>query len=115
MAIINYFKTKLAIYLYFAIGFVLNILSWLWVMYYMHPSGDILPLHYNIYFGIDHIGSGWFLYWQPAVGLLIILMNLVLVKINKSKQGLILYLSLLTVLCQLAIGLSLFLLFINHF
>ncbi len=37
-----------------------------------------MPLHYNIYYGIDLVGPWWYLFALPAGGLAILLVNGVL-------------------------------------
>ncbi|MFH1668118.1 MAG: hypothetical protein ABH884_03820 [Candidatus Komeilibacteria bacterium] len=111
----KYLKTKSAIIIYFSLALILNILCWLWLALLIKPSGNTVPLHYNIYFGIDLIGAGWQLYYQPLFGFIIILTNLILAIIKRAVNGLVVYLALISLFCQIIIGFAMFFLFINHF
>lgn len=73
-----------------------NILSWIFLAYFIKPSEYPIPLHYNIYFGIDLIGSYRRIFTLPLIGLFIILMNLVLGFWFYLKDRLVNYILLLT-------------------
>lgn len=47
---------------------LLNCATWLFVSNQVQPSSDVVPLHYNIYFGIDLLGPWWYVLLFPAVG-----------------------------------------------
>ncbi|OIO48010.1 MAG: hypothetical protein AUJ28_00120 [Parcubacteria group bacterium CG1_02_37_51] len=111
----KFLKTKGAIITYFTIALLLNILCWLWLALLIKPSGNTVPLHYNIYFSIDLMGIDWQLYYQPLIGFIIILINLILAYSKRSVSGLVVYLGLISLSCQIIIGLAMFFLFINHF
>ncbi len=108
-------KFKKIYWLYLIAGLA-NLLIWLWLGLVIRPTGESVPLHYNIYFGIDKIGNSYQLYWLPLFGLIIILFNLLLGSLiavaNRSAER---YLAWLSLFCQVGLGLALFLLIINHF
>lgn len=43
--------------------------------------GETLPLHYNIYFGIDFIGRWYEVFIMPLVGIFFIIINFILADI----------------------------------
>jgi len=72
---------------YFRVVSVLAVLVWLITV--TLPSVRVLPiiygktavpLHYNIHIGVDTVGPWWQIYMVPAVGLAIILVNIVLAR-----------------------------------
>jgi hypothetical protein len=54
---------------------VLNIISWLIILAQIKPTSEILPLHYNVFYGADIIGKGYYLYLIPFAGLAILGVN----------------------------------------
>ena len=59
----------------FAIGLFANIISW-WIVYFqIHPTYETVPLHYNVFYGTDQAGSGYYLYAVPLVGFAILAFN----------------------------------------
>jgi len=62
---------------FFGLAIAVNIISWLFVYYKIKPSAEIVPLHYNVFYGADVVGKGDFIYFIPAVGLFIILINII--------------------------------------
>lgn len=108
--------SKLKPYLTFAVSLLANVLIWLWLYFFIKPAGDSVPLHYNIYFGIDEIGKGIKLYLQPLFGLIIILINILLASfVFKTNKKIVYYLGYLSIICQLGFAMALFLLIINYF
>lgn len=73
-----------------------NIFGWIFLAYFIKPSEYPIPLHYNIYFGIDLIGSYRRIFTLPLIGLFIILMNFVLGFWFYLKDRLVNYILLLT-------------------
>ena len=57
---------------------ILNAGNWAAVAFFMRPVDFPIILHYNVYFGVDVIGPWWQVYFLPAVGLIILLINSVL-------------------------------------
>ncbi|MBI5071313.1 hypothetical protein HZB93_00220 [Candidatus Falkowbacteria bacterium] len=58
----------------------------LWAILYLKFSefrsiGEVLPLHYNIYFGVDFIGRWYEIFIMPLVGIFFIIINLILADI----------------------------------
>jgi hypothetical protein len=69
---------------------VVSILSFLaWIVSVVLPTAKVLPiiygktavpLHYNIHIGVDTIGPWWQIYFVPAIGLTIMVVNLMLAR-----------------------------------
>lgn len=66
--------------LYAIVAVVLNLLAWLGTVLIFRSLGDELTvLHYNIDFGIDLVGHRGQLFFNPTLGLVLILLNLILI------------------------------------
>ena len=84
MALINlhpglfsaYFRNHF-VKLNFLIILLLNIFLWLFLAYNSRDFAGQIPLHYNIYFGIDSFGPWYKIFWLPIFGLAIFLFNFV--------------------------------------
>ena len=80
----------------FIFSVIINIGIWilLWLKMqpqsYLSESGEI-PLHYNIYFGIDMIGSWFTVFIIPLIGLVVIIANNILGYIFYIKDKVISY------------------------
>ena len=59
----------------FWLALLVNIITWLFIFYKIKPTAEVIPLHYNIFFGASFIGKAYFLYFLPAIGLAIIIVN----------------------------------------
>ncbi len=57
------------------LSIVLNITNWIVLFYKMPRGADLLPLHYNIYFGVDKFGPWYHSFFMPATGFLFMLLN----------------------------------------
>jgi hypothetical protein len=62
--------------------FIINIVSlllfWFWLFFKVKFTQEIMPLHYNIYFGIDWFGPSYYLYLYPLLGTFWFLSNMLL-------------------------------------
>ena len=58
------------------VALIVNVLNWALLVYKLEPSDLPIFLHYNIYLGIDRIGTWYFLYLMPLSGTVIFLTNL---------------------------------------
>ncbi len=54
---------------------ILNVANWIFIAFFIRPVDFPIILHYNVYFGVDVIGSWWQMYFMPLIGLLILLVN----------------------------------------
>jgi len=64
---------------------VLNVVIWLVLFLNIDSSSEFIPLHYNIYFGIDLIGPWYKVFVIPILGLVVFFINLLLSYIIKIK------------------------------
>ncbi len=60
------------------LGLLLNLTSWVWLLWQIKPQADPIFLHYNILFGVDYIGEWWKVLYLPIAGLFIYLINTIL-------------------------------------
>jgi len=81
---------------------VFNLLSLVWLILQIKPQVDPIFLHYNILFGVDFIGPWWQIFFLPAIGLLILIINTVLswLFFQKDKFGAYLLLGV-ALLCEI--------------
>jgi len=54
---------------------IINALNWGFIAFFIRPVDFPIILHYNVYFGVDVIGSWWQVYFLPLIGLLILSVN----------------------------------------
>jgi hypothetical protein len=59
----------------FWLAFIVNIITWLFIYFKIKPASEVIPLHYNIFYGADFAGKAYFIYFMPAIGLAILLVN----------------------------------------
>lgn len=69
----------------------LNIILWLWLFWQTKDFSGHIALHYNIYFGIDLLGSWFNLFYLPALGLAIFLFNLAIGAISFEREKILGY------------------------
>ena len=69
-----------------AVSLVLNIISWVVIATQIKPNSEIVPLHYNIFYGPDLVGKGYYIYFIPLVGFLTLVVNLGLYRYALSKE-----------------------------
>lgn len=70
----EYFHSSLIQWVFIG-SLLLNLANWAAVAFFIRPVDFLIVLHYNVYFGVDLIGSWWQMYFMPLVGLLILLVN----------------------------------------
>ena len=62
------------------LSFVLVALTFavpLWKILPLAEEQSFLPLHYNIYFGIDQFGPWYYVFFVPSLGLVLLIINLI--------------------------------------
>ena len=57
---------------------LVNVAVWGWLLWEIRPREGLLFLHYNVLFGVDLIGEWWQVFWLPAGGTIILLVNALL-------------------------------------
>lgn len=83
-------------------------LNFIFLKLYPNPQDQFLPLHYNIYFGIDYLGAYAELYFAPLFGLAVNVINLPLMYFFSKRIPVISgALSYSALLVQIAIALFL--------
>ena len=61
-----------------AAALVGNAVFWIVTAFKIRQVGEIIPLHYNVYFGVDQIGARADFLKIPELGLLVLILNLFL-------------------------------------
>lgn len=81
------------------LNFVANISNWIILFIFMNKvDGDVI-LHYNVYFGVDNIGSWKKSFIMPFIGIIIFSLNVFLAAFfYKNKERIASYILLLSVL-----------------
>ena len=59
-------------------SFFANVVNWGMLTYFIRPVDFPIILHYNVYFGVDILGSWWESYFLPLVGVLFLAINSIL-------------------------------------
>lgn len=85
----------------------INALAWFLLWWKIPFTTSPVYLHYNIYFGIDLTGSWWQLFWLPASGLVIIIINgLMIFKLKKIPKVMQIIIMVATLVMQVMTLLS---------
>lgn len=60
----------------------------LWVFFLLNvlPQEQNVPLHYNIYFGIDLIGPWWYRFGFPVAGAVVFFVNTIFSVLLESRE-----------------------------
>ncbi len=75
------------------------------------PQPESVPVHYNIYFGIDLLGPWWYLLLLPAGGAFVLVVNLVLaVLVYRADRLASYFLTIGGAIVQLFVGITAYLL-----
>lgn len=106
-------KNKLLI-IPLAAAALLNLAIWLLIYFKFYPAvyslpkeQSYIPLHYNIYTGIDLFGSWQRIFIWPAIGLIILIINFIFSIILYDKKEVISYfLSCTTTIVQIFLLIS---------
>ena len=83
----DYFRNKVNAWL-LALSLLANIANWVILAIFIRPTDNNIILHYNVYFGVDMMGSWKSVFVLPSVGLALFLINFFLSKYfyrNKEK------------------------------
>lgn len=76
---------------FLSIGSLLALISnvglWVYLARQLVPQQESIPLHYNIYYGIDLVGPWWYLFFLPAAGSAVVLANTAFSVILQKSKG----------------------------
>ena len=76
---------------------LLNIINWGLIAFFIRPVDFSIILHYNVYFGVDVIGSWWQVYFLPFIGLIILNLNTLLAYLfYQQRERMVAHLLMLT-------------------
>lgn len=84
----NFFRVNFFLSIFF------NFLIWIVIAWKFIPlvtPGEPLPLHFNIYFGIDFIGEWYKLLFIPLLGIIFIFTNFILADIAYLRDKIVSY------------------------
>jgi hypothetical protein len=80
----------------------------LWRFPNLVESGEVIPLHYNIYFGVDSIGPWWHILILPVFATLTLIINFVISLWQvKEHRPFVMILMVTTVLVALLLDIAL--------
>lgn len=65
---------------------ILNIITFFFIFFKIHPGSQNLALHYNVLVGVEWYGNGRNLYFIPGIGLAISAVNYILYRALKDNQ-----------------------------
>ncbi|MFH0988363.1 MAG: hypothetical protein V1763_03245 [Parcubacteria group bacterium] len=82
-----------------AIGVLANLGAWILILIRLRPilsslppDQSFIPLHYNIYFGVDLFGQWQRIFIMPGIGLAILIINAILALSLFNKKKMLAYL-----------------------
>jgi len=96
MALINAEKIRTwlsNIWFLWTLCLIVNIITFLFIYFKIHPGNKTLALHYNVLVGVEWYGKGKNLYLIPGVGLVISAVNFTLYRALRDDTK---FLSILT-------------------
>jgi len=83
------------------VSLFLNVFIWIYLLIAIKFTVEPIPLHYNIYYGIDLIGNWYKIFYIPFFGLLIIFINFIFSSIIYGREKIISYfLTAITIFSQ---------------
>lgn len=84
---------------------LINAGIWIWLYAMITPKTEPIALRYTIYFGVDLIGQWWYVFIFPAIGFIIIILNLILGYLFFLKVKILAYFLMLSMTaCQIILG-----------
>ena len=94
-ALEKFFKDKL---LKFSLIFslLLNLLLWFYLAWQIRKLPSVIPLHYNIYYGIDFLGPWYYLIFLAGLGLGLIIINFFIALAVLTNHKILSYFSILS-------------------
>ncbi len=80
-----FFSDRFVLFNFFA-AITLNALIWGLFLWKVHPSPDPIPLHYNVFFGPDLVGSWQEAYYLPGIAFLFFVFNFFLASVLLERE-----------------------------
>lgn len=94
----EYMRNRIVFWL-LVFSLTINLANWLALKIFVQPVDLPIILHYNVYFGVDILGSWKEVFFSPAIGMILFLVNFLLAAyFYKSKERIISYLLLIAAL-----------------
>lgn len=87
-------------------SFLINAVSWYVLWKVTIPKQEFIPIHYSISIGIDRVGSWSELFFMPAVGFGVLLVNTIFAWLSAKELRLARVLVLGTLVVQVMIAIS---------
>ena len=87
---ISFFQDRL-IFVSLIFAAIFNIILWLMLAGKFGWSGERVPLHFNVVYGIDYLGNARQVYQIPLAGLALIIINVVLAMRIYSREKIFSY------------------------
>lgn len=92
-----------------AFAMVSNAVLWWFIARWNVPATETIPLHYNIYFGIDLLGPWWYFFILPFAGFATLVINCILSILLYARERVAAYvLSITSCIVQIAFFFSVF-------
>jgi len=95
------------------LSFIINVLLWIFLYWQIkkiidsNPEYTTIPLHYNVFFGIDKYGEWYKIFFMPLTGLIIFLVNSITSFMIYSKKNILSYfLTLITLISQVILAIA---------
>jgi len=89
----NFSKINKFLFLW-ALCFVINIITLLFIYYKIGPGGKTLALKYNVLEGVENYGKGSQIYYIPLTAFFITAINFVLYNYLKKNENFLLFLTI---------------------
>jgi len=100
----EFFKSQVVVWL-LVLSAVVNLANWIILKIFVKPVDFQIILHYNVYFGVDDLGSWQQVFILPLMGLILFIINLALsIYFYRNKERIASHLLLLaTLMLQLSL------------
>lgn len=114
ISFIFFLKQKWYLFI-FVLNIIINLLIWVFLIWQIKPTNELIPLSYNIYFGIDYLGDWQNIFLGPLIGLIIIFLNYFLAYLIFLKNNFLSYWLICTSLIVQIFILTFYILLIINF
>src|SRR5437773_1632081 len=88
-----------SIWFLWTIAVLLNIITFLFLFFKIHPGNKTLALHFNVLVGVQWYGKGKNLYTIPGVGLAITFVNFLLYRSSRYSEDYLPFLPAFVSIC----------------